>query len=286
MLGRTRHLILGPMLAIGTTGTVLAGLVGTAHAAITPATIQVSGLLNVRTGPSSAGGIVATLRNGDPVTIACHVTGQYVQGTVRGTAQWDRLTSGSYISHAYVVTAEAIAPCAGSGPELRPVTPVASGPVNTASRARFIAASVAPAQRSQRDWRVPASVTIAQAILESGWGRSGLSSNDNNFFGMKCFGKGPIAVGCRVYRTYECANGVCAPTHASFRSYASVTDSFRDHGRLLGTAPRYRPAFAHTRNPNQFLAEVHKAGYATSPTYTTNVQRLMQSYNLYQYDLR
>ncbi|HLL64235.1 MAG TPA: sporangiospore maturation cell wall hydrolase GsmA [Micromonosporaceae bacterium] len=286
MLGFTRHLVVSPLLALGTTGAALAGMSGTAHAAVAPATIQVSGSLHVRTGPSSTSGVVAKLRNGDRVQIACSVTGQYVRGAVRGTTQWNRLTSGSYISHAYVVAGR-IDACAGSPPAAAPAPPPATGPISAASRAQFIRSSVAPARRSQREWKVPASVTIAQAILESGWGRSGLAARHNNYFGMKCFGQGPFANGCHVYRTHECdAAGVCSPTEASFRTYASVGASFRDHGRLLGTAPRYRPAFAHTRNPNQFLAEVHKAGYATSPTYTANVQRVMQSYNLYQYDVR
>ena len=132
-----------------------------------------------------------------------------------------------------------------------------------------------------------AKVTIAQAILESGWGRSGLTKNDRNFFGIKCFNNvhGPIANGCHTYATYECLP-VCAPTTASFRTYASALDSFRDHGRFLFVNSRYLPAFAYTRDANQFLYQIWKAGYATSPTYYTNVKALMVRYNLYQYDLR
>src|SRR5436853_386170 len=81
---------------------------------------------------------------------------------------------------------------------------VTAGPNGTMTNADFIAASVIPAQQSQREFRVPASVTIAQAILESGWGRSGLTVNDKNFFGIKCFTPvpGPISIGCHSYSTY------------------------------------------------------------------------------------
>jgi flagellar protein FlgJ len=286
MLSSTRRLILTPLLAVCATGAVLGSNLGVAEAATTSATIRVSGSLKIRSAPSSTSAPVATLRNRAKVAIACQVNGQYVRGSVRKTAQWDRLTNGRYVSHAYVVTKARIPAC--PPPAAPPAAaPVVSGPVGAMTQDQFIAASVVPAQRSQREFGVPASVTIAQAILESGWGRSGLAANDRNYFGMKCFNQGTIAVGCKTYRTYECdVNGVCLPTEASFRSYASVLDSFRDHGRLLATASRYSAAFNYPNDANQFIVEVHKAGYATSPTYAANVQRVMQSYNLYRYDLR
>ena len=153
--------------------------------------------------------------------------------------------------------------------------------------AQFIAAAVAPAQQGQREFQVPASVTIAQAILESGWGKSGLTRNDHNFFGIKCFNgvSGPIANGCHSYATYECEPN-CLPTTATFRTYANATDSFRDHGRFLVVNDRYAPAFAYTKDADQFLYQIWKAGYATSPTYPQNVGGLMKQYNLYQYDLK
>lgn len=292
MLGTARRLLIGPLLAVGVAGGALVLDAGAASAAPAPATgtVRVSGTLKVRAAATNASAQVGTLRNRAAVTLACKVTGQYTKGNVRKTAQWDRLTSGAYISHGYVqvkrnVTLPACPPppvavAAGPGP--------VSGPLTTASNAAFLAAAAGPAQASQREFRVPASVTLAQAILESGWGRSGLSNNDRNYFGMKCFGNpGPIAVGCHVYNTTECdAAGVCFPTTATFRVYNSATDSFRDHGRQLATMSRYAAAFNYTKDPNRFAAEVHKAGYATDPDYTNKLVRLMTQYNLYQYDLR
>ncbi|MEV6926565.1 sporangiospore maturation cell wall hydrolase GsmA [Dactylosporangium sp. NPDC051485] len=170
----------------------------------------------------------------------------------------------------------------------RPDAPVAAlpEPNGTMSNAEFVAAAAPGAQRSQREYGVPSSVTIAQAILESGWGRSALASVDRNFFGMKCFGVGSFAVGCSEHSTSECtAAGQCFPATASFRTYASAADSFRDHGATLAGNARYAAAFAYRGAPDLFIAEVAKAGYATDPQYTAKVTAIMTKFNLYQYDL-
>jgi flagellar protein FlgJ len=164
---------------------------------------------------------------------------------------------------------------------------VVAAPASAVPPADFIASSVGPAQDSQREFQVPASVTIAQAILESSWGESGLTVNDRNYFGIKCVSPGnpgPIAVGCRAYPTTECQPPPCHPVTAYFRVYNSMTDSYRDHGALLRNASRYAAAFAHTGDPDAFITEVWRAGYATDPNYPDSVIRLMRQYNLYQYD--
>jgi flagellar protein FlgJ len=255
----------------------------------------VSGKLNARSGPTNGASLTRIIKNKAKVTIECKVTGQYVRGSVRKTAQWDRLTNQDYISHAYVVSKANIPNCpppppppapAAAAPAMKTPVAVPAGPTGTMTNAQFLAASVAPAQQSQRETLVPASVTLAQAILESGWGRSSLSATDNNFFGMKCFTQGKFANGCRTYTTNECtAAGVCYTTSAVFRSYASSLESFRDHGALLAGASRYAAAFNYTKDANQFAAEIHKAGYATDPNYTTKLVALMTKYNLYQYDV-
>jgi flagellum-specific peptidoglycan hydrolase FlgJ len=163
-----------------------------------------------------------------------------------------------------------------------------TGPDGTMTNAQFVAASVAPAQQSQREHGVPASVTIAQAILESGWGRSSLSVTDRNYFGIKCQngGHGKLAGGCHVYQTSECDKaGHCFATTASFRTYASMTNSFRDHGSFLRVNSRYKPAFGYTKDANKFIWTVWKAGYATDPNYFTKVTSLMATYKLYKYDI-
>jgi uncharacterized protein YraI len=286
----TRRWMLGPLLALSATAAIVGGSVTAAAAA--SVTTTVSGPLNLRADATTRSAAVGRLRNGARVTLVCKVTGERVRGKVRTTNQWDRLTNGRYVSHAYVRGNRALPVCpppvvqvASTGPTV--LGTITTGPNGSMSHADFIAASVYPAQQSQREFRVPASVTIAQAILESGWGRSGLAANDRNFFGIKCFSGvyGPIATGCHNYVTQEFVNGGYVTITAAFRTYASALDSFRDHGRFLTVNDRYAPAFAYTNNANQFLYQIWLAGYATSPTYVTNVQALMQQYNLYQYDL-
>jgi len=202
-----------------------------------------------------------------------------VTGTVRATTQWNRLTDGTYISHAYVVT-PTLHICPGAS-----ATPPASTPALTP--AEFIAAAVPGAQAGWRQYGVPASTTIAQAILESGWGRSGLAVNHRNYFGIKCqSGRyGALANGCYTYRTQECTKaGKCFTTTGSFRTYATMAHSFRDHGNFLKVNSRYKPAFGYTRNANKFIWNVWKAGYATDPNYYTKVTGIMTKNKLYQYD--
>jgi hypothetical protein len=238
------------------------------------------GKVNVRTGPSTSSPVKRTVLTGAKVQEVCGVVGTLVKGTVRTTTQWNRLSDGTYVSHAYVVT-PTLHLCPGAAS-----TPPASTPALTP--AQFIAAAVAGAQAGWREYGVPASTTIAQAILESGWGRSSLSVTDRNFFGIKCQGSsyGSLATGCHVYNTTECGSTAasCFATSASFRTYATMANSFRDHGNFLKVNSRYRPAFVYTRDANKFIWTVWKAGYATDPNYFTKITGLMATYDLYQYD--
>jgi hypothetical protein len=238
------------------------------------------GKVNIRTGPSTASPVKRTVLTGATVQEVCGVVGTLVKGTVRTTTQWNRLSDGTYVSHAYVVT-PTLHLCPGAAS-----TPPASTPALTP--AQFIAAAVPGAQAGWREYGVPASTTIAQSILESGWGRSSLSVTDRNFFGIKCQGSGygTLATGCHVYNTTECGSTAasCFATSASFRTYATMANSFRDHGNFLKVNSRYKPAFVYTRDANKFIWTVWKAGYATDPNYFTKITGLMATYDLYQYD--
>lgn len=277
-----RRWMLGPLLAMSATAVFVGGSVTAAEASSVTTTVSASGSLNLRTAATTRSGVAGQLRNGARVTLVCKVAGEKVRGRLRTSNQWDRMSNGRYVSHGYVRGAGSLPTCPPPAPA--PTTE----PTGSMTPAQFIAASVAPAQQGQREFRVPASVTIAQAILESGWGKSGLTKNDRNFFGIKCFNGvyAPIANGCHTYPTSECVGTTCLPTTASFRTYASATDSFRDHGRFLMVNSRYAPAFNYLKDADQFLYQIWKAGYATSPTYVQNVGGLMKQYNLYQYDLK
>jgi murein DD-endopeptidase MepM/ murein hydrolase activator NlpD len=144
----------------------------------------------------------------------------------------------------------------------------------------FIDSIAADAIRNQRETGVPASVTIAQAILESGWGRSELSRQANNFFGIK--GTGPA--GSVTMRTREVINGRDVYVNAQFRKYHTPQESFADHARLFTQNRRYAEAMRHTHDAFRFAAEIHRAGYATDPQYTNKLHSLMRQYNLTQFD--
>ena len=236
------------------------------------------GKVNLRAAPTTHAQIKGSLTGGQRVNLVCGVVGDMVDGTVRSTTQWNRTTTGLYISHAYVVT-----------PTLELCRDARNAPVTSPARTpeQFIAAAVPGAQLGWREYGVPPSVTIAQAILESGWGRSGLAVNHRNHFGIKCQNGryGTLANGCYTYRTNECTKaGNCFSTTGSFRTYATMGHSFRDHGNFLRVNSRYKPAFAYTKNANKFIWAVWKAGYATDPNYYTKVTGIMASHDLYRYD--
>jgi len=239
------------------------------------AAAQVSGYLNQRANAST---MLAPTGRVDPsggLDIACQLGGETISGNAGTSAMWDRLASGQFVSDAYVGWA--------SGRPDVPWCNLTEGGVPGAGE-DFIAWAAPMAQQTYVDYKVPASVTIAQAILESGWGRSALTVDGNSFFGMKCFGTpGRIAVGCRPYQTYECDAG-CYSTSASFRVYLTSAASFVDHAVQLSTLSRYAGAFAYSQDPDRFAVEVHRAGYATSPTYAENLIGLMRQYNLYRFD--
>ncbi|QUQ63252.1 glucosaminidase domain-containing protein [Kutzneria sp. CA-103260] len=177
---------------------------------------------------------------------------------------------------------DAVAAASGQSSIADAVKAGAIHPDTTQTHDDFINAAGPAAQRSQTDYGVPASVTVAQAIVESAWGSA---APNNNYFGIKCSGgdHGPIANGCADLPTTECTPD-CHTVIASFRTYASMTDSFRDHGLFLRTNSRYNNAFSYTNNADQFVQEIAAAGYATDPNYASTVISIMQSNNLYRFN--
>lgn len=147
------------------------------------------------------------------------------------------------------------------------------------SSSPFINSIARGAVEADRRYGVPASVTIAQAILESGWGKSGLAARDNNLFGIK--GRGPA--GSAYYKTKEWVNGRYITITAAFRKYNSKAESMVDHGKLLATSRYYEAAMA-VRNNARAFAQKLQGVYATSPTYAKNLINIMNQYNLYAYD--
>ena len=149
----------------------------------------------------------------------------------------------------------------------------------------YIAKAAQAATASKKKYGVPRAVTIAQSILESGWGLSGLTTKYNNYFGIKCGATvSPYQKGCVSLASYEYVKGKKKKYVSRFRVYSSMEKSFLDHGRLLDYADRYNPAFKYKNDPDKFIRAVHKAGYATDPNYSTLVINTMKRWNLYRFD--
>ena len=129
---------------------------------------------------------------------------------------------------------------------------------------------------------VLASLTIAQAILESGWGKSGLTVKANALFGIKA---GSSWKG-RVYsaKTQECYDGATFTTvTALFRAYGSWAESVADHSALLTGATRYKAVIGE-RDYKTACRAIKAAGYATDPQYADKLIQIIESYGLTAYD--
>lgn len=120
------------------------------------------------------------------------------------------------------------------------------------------------------------SVTMSQAIIESGWGKSSLSKSPYyNFFGIKAHGN-PNYV---EMPTKEYVNGQYITINSKFRDYLSPYGSFKDHTDFLKKYPNYDEVFEY----NDYIGQTNalkKGGYATSPTYNYALQNMIEKNNL------
>lgn len=125
------------------------------------------------------------------------------------------------------------------------------------------------------EYRIPASITMAQGIIESGAGNSQLAKESNNHFGIKCHTDWK---GERVYHDDD-EKGEC------FRKYDDVSESYRDHSVFLATKPRYASLFE--LEPDDYKAwakGLKAAGYATNPQYADMLINMIEEYKLYALD--
>ncbi len=130
------------------------------------------------------------------------------------------------------------------------------------------------ARRHMEEYGIPASIKLAQAILESGFGNSELAVNANNHFGIKCHGWG--------YATYYKDDD---KRNECFRSYLSPVHSFEDHSEFLSTRPRYSFLFdLDPLNYKGWARGLREAGYATNPDYSQLLIRIIEEHKLYYFD--
>ena len=122
---------------------------------------------------------------------------------------------------------------------------------------------------------IPASITLAQGVLESGSGRSELAAKSNNHFGIKCHTQWQ---GERVYHDDD-EKGEC------FRKYQFVETSYNDHSAFLTKRKRYSFLFDYSKKDYRKWAKgLKKAGYATDKKYPNKLIRIIETYKLYDFD--
>ncbi|RRU22781.1 flagellar assembly peptidoglycan hydrolase FlgJ [Stenotrophomonas sp. 278] len=137
----------------------------------------------------------------------------------------------------------------------------------------FVASIWGHAQQAARELGVDAKALVAQAALETGWGRkliqrNGGAGSSHNLFGIKATGwSGERA----TTGTHEYVNGVRRNETASFRAYGSVGESFADYVKLLKNSPRYQNALQAGTDVRGFARGLQQAGYATDPSYAAKI---------------
>ena len=137
----------------------------------------------------------------------------------------------------------------------------------------FVQALMPHAQQAAARLGLDPAVLVAQAALETGWGKHLMPSADGkpsfNFFGIKA---DPSWDGDRVsVNTLEFDRGVAQQSRANFRSYSSIGEAFDDYVNFLQQNPRYEEALRKTGNPDAYTHALQEAGYATDPRYARKI---------------
>ncbi|MBO4849550.1 MAG: glucosaminidase domain-containing protein [Prevotella sp.] len=123
-------------------------------------------------------------------------------------------------------------------------------------------------------YRIPASITLAQGLLESGAGKSYLSTRGNNHFGIKCNGWTGKTIRHDDDKKQE-----------KFRAYDSARESYEDHSKFLAYRERYKKLFdLKTTDYVGWANGLKECGYATNPQYAQRLISIIETYKLYQYD--
>lgn len=131
------------------------------------------------------------------------------------------------------------------------------------------------AKDNMRTHGIPASITLAQGILESGAGKGRLAQEANNHFGIKCHSGW----------TGDSINHDDDADQECFRKYAHASESFRDHSLFLTTRARYQGLFKLAKDDYESWAKgLRQAGYATDPKYPEKLTGIIERYELYTYD--
>ena len=135
------------------------------------------------------------------------------------------------------------------------------------------------AVRIARKNNILPSVMLAQSILESNWGRSELSKEYNNYFGIKAVKKDQGV----VFETEEYVDGESGRYMENFKKYSSKRESFEHYAKLLSTAKRYEKVKT-AKNYKEAAQYIKEGGYATDPSYADKIISVVEKYELDKYD--
>ncbi len=147
------------------------------------------------------------------------------------------------------------------------------------TRTEFLTAASAAAVECSRASGFPAGITVAQAALESAWGRSRLSREANNYFGIKAHGGLPDI----EMSTTEVRHGEAVRCSARFARYGSMQACFADRDRIIATLACYADARVAKRDPEAFLCTL-AVHWATDPDYADKVLQVYRKYHLEELD--
>lgn len=165
-------------------------------------------------------------------------------------------------------------------------TPQQSGGISNPSgdAAHFIHLIAPYAMEAARVIGLDPKLLIAQAALETGWGRSiarNAAGSSNNVFNIKAQAGDAVSV-----QTTEYIDGSPVRIHASFKQYPSIADSFADYTALIQESPRYQTARSYAYDPARYLEALQQAGYASDPDYAQKILSIYHGHvlNNTQYD--
>lgn len=162
--------------------------------------------------------------------------------------------------------------------------PLAPGKAAFSSPQEFVATMLPMAEAAAEKIGVDPRYLVAQAALETGWGKSIIRTRDgessHNLFGIKSHNSwsGDSA---RVLTT-EYKGGKAVKESANFRAYDSYAQSFDDYVNFLQSNGRYQKALGATENPERFVKELQQAGYATDPNYARKIAQIARKMQTYQ----
>jgi flagellar protein FlgJ len=143
----------------------------------------------------------------------------------------------------------------------------------------FVTAITESAKQVQAKLKIPFEVVIAQAALETGWGKKVIKTNagesSNNLFNIKADSR--WSGDKTSIETLEFEQGAMVKKREPFRVYDSIAESVNDYVKFLSSNERYKPALEQTSNVEQFLHSLQSAGYATDPNYAKKIMGTLKT---------